>query len=114
MGTSVCAPVGLEGLSLGVIRRLPDPSSCMALCGCHVACVLLKLVTATVLTVGAELHRPHRAKFFLVLHKPTTSCPWPASLLFEETGGNRPPEVQALARFTLLLEFGKAPETIHS
>lgn len=27
------------------------------LCGCHIACVPLKLVTA--LTVGAELGRPH-------------------------------------------------------
>lgn len=101
VGTSVCAASGLESCSLGVTRRLSDPSSYTALCGYCVACVLLKLVTATGLTVGAELGRPHRVKFFLVMHSLTATHPRPAALLFEETGGNRPPEVQATARFTL-------------
>lgn len=101
VGTSVSAAAGLEGCSLGVVRSLPDPSSHTALCGCCVACVLLKGVTATGLTVGTELGRPHRVKFFLVMHSPTTTHPQPEALLFEVTGGNRPPEVQATARFTL-------------
>lgn len=91
----------LGGCSLDVTRRLPDLSSCTAPGGCHVACVLLELVTATALTVGAELGRPPRAKFFLVVHSLTTTHPRPAALLFEEMGGIRPPEVQPMARFTL-------------